>query len=145
MELQQSEISEAYEFVTQDLGRNAQFATFSKCIQRTYARLIEAARNGRKISYRDLAAYADTNPRRYLSKLLDGIGYIEESRGNPPTTVIVIRSDKTLPANRSLELVDTLGIRNRYESVTDEQLIAEMTDEVFAHYRGEQAGDDRED
>lgn len=107
--------------------------------------MIEAARNGWKISYGDLAAYADTNPRRYLSKRLDGISYIDESRGNPPTTVIVIRSGKTLPANGFLELVDTLGIRDRYESATDEGLIAEMTDEVFAHYRGEQAGDDKED
>jgi hypothetical protein len=32
MELQRSEIRESYEFVTQNLGRDAQFATFSKRI-----------------------------------------------------------------------------------------------------------------
>jgi len=145
MGLQQSEISEAYEFVTPELDVNAHFATFSKRIQLTYARLIEAARNGQKISVGDLVANTDTNPRRYLSKLLDVIGYVEESKGNPPTTIMVIRSGKTLPANGFLELADTLVIRNRYESATDEELIAEITDEFFAHYGGNRPVEDRED
>lgn len=139
MELQQSEINEAYEFVTEELGRNARFETFSKRIQPTYERLIEAAQGGQKITYGELADYADTNHRRYMSKLLDGIGYIEESRGNPPTTVIVVHSGEETPADEFLHLVDVLGIRHRYEFVTDEELITEMTDEVFSHYRTEQA------
>lgn len=134
MELQKSEINEAYEFVTEDLGRNARFETFSKRIQPTYRRLIEAAQEDQKITYGDLAKYADTNRRRYMSKLLDGIGYIEEGRGNPPTTVIVVHSGEETPADEFLELVDALGIRHRYESTTDEDLIAEITNEVFSHY-----------
>lgn len=137
MGLQQSEVDEAYEFVTEKLGRQAQYGTFSKRIQPTYERLIEAARDGETITYGEIADYANTDNRRYMSKLLDGIGYIEESRGNPPTTAIVVHSGKGTPADDFLELVDTLGIRHRYESTTDDALITEIIDEVFAHYQKE--------
>lgn len=137
MQLQQSEIDEAYEFVTETLGRQARYETFSKRIQPTYERLIEVAQDGETITYSELADYANTDNRRYLSKLLDGIGHIEEGRGNPPTTAIVVHQGKATPADDFLDLIVELGIRHRYEPKTDDALINEMMDEVFAHYQGE--------
>lgn len=135
MHLAQSEIQEAYEFVTEDLGRRARYATFEKRIESTYRRLIEAAKNGNRITYTELADYADTDNRRYLSKLLDGIGYIEEERGNPPTTVIVVHAEDGMPADDFLELLTTLGIRHRYEPATGPELIDSVMNDVFSHYQ----------
>lgn len=137
MKLQRSEIDEAYQFVTGKLGRKARYETFSERIEPTYERLIEAARNGQTITYSDLADYAGTDNRRYMSKLLDGIGYIEEDRKNPPTTAIVVHSGEGTPADDFLDLVDSLGIRHRYQSTTDDALITEITEEIFDHYQKE--------
>lgn len=137
MELYQSEIQEAYEFVTEDLNRTARYETFEKRIEPTYQRLIEAAKNGQPITYTELADYANTDNRRYLSKLLDGIGYIEEQRGRPPTTAIVVHADDGVPAEAFLELLESLGIRSRYEPMAEPELIDTIMGEVFSHYSTE--------
>jgi len=135
MELDPSEIQEAYEFVTKELGRNARYDTFEKRIEPTYQRLTEAAKNRNTITYSELANHANTDNRRYLSKLLDGIGYIEERRGNPPTTVIVVHAEDGLPADDFLKLLDTLKMRDRYETSTESELIDVIMAEVFSHYQ----------
>lgn len=134
MDFAESEIQASYEFVTGHLGRSARYETYSERIRPTYNRLIEAAKEGEFITYSELADHASTDDRHYMSILLDGIGHIEENRGNPPTTVLVVHADDDKPAEEFLELLDSLGIRHRYSSSTREALIDEITEEVFEHY-----------
>lgn len=135
MDLEESEIRDSYEFVTDELGRSARFETYSKRIQPIYQRLIEAAQAGETITYSELADYAETDKRHYMSILLDGIGYIEERRNNPPTTVLVVHADNNKPAGEFIRLLDSLGIRHRYSSTTDDEIVSEIIAEVFERYQ----------
>ncbi|MEA5387257.1 hypothetical protein VB779_09460 [Haloarculaceae archaeon H-GB11] len=131
--LTDTEVNNAYEFVTESLGRSAKLETFKKRIRPAHQRLRTSARNGKTITYSDLADAADTDNRRYLSKILDGIGYIEEERGNPPITVLVVHANDGKPADDFLKLLDSLEIQHRYDSDTDDRLIEEVMQEVRSY------------
>lgn len=134
MELSDSEIEAAYTFVTEQLGRTARKETFWKRFPPAYERLVEAAENGEYITYSELADYANTDNREYMSILLDGIGFVEEQRGNPPLTVLVVHADDGRPASEFLDLLDSLGIRDQYDSTTEDGLVDEITEVVFECY-----------
>lgn len=134
-DLKESEIRNSYEFVTEELGRSARYETYSKRIQPTYKWLIEAAQAGETITYSELADYAETDNRHYMSILLDAIGYIEEKRNNPPTTVLVVHTNDNKPAGEFVDLLDSLGIRDRYSSTADDVLMNEIIAEVFERYQ----------
>lgn len=129
------EIERAHEFVTGRLQRKARLDTFSRRLPPAHDRLVDVARAGETITYRALAEHADTNHRHYLSKILDGIGYIEEQRGNPPLTVLVVHADDGRPASEFIDLLDALGIRGRYSATTDEEaLVDEISGKVHDYH-----------
>lgn len=134
MILRREEIEEAHQFVTEDLDRTARFETFSKRFPPTYDRLVEVAEECEFITYKELADDVGTDKRHYLSKLLDGIGYVQEQRGQPPLDVLVVHADDGRPADTFLELMETLDLREEYDAVTDDALIDEITDEVYQYY-----------
>lgn len=133
MDLMESEIEEAHKFVTEELGRPARFETFSKRIRPTHERLVEAATNSEPITYGELADYAGTDNRHYMSILLDGIGYIKEGRDNPPITVLVVHANDDRPAEDFVDLLDSLGIRHRYNGASDAALVDEVMEEVLSY------------
>lgn len=116
MDLTEEEIHDAHRFVIEQLDRPVKYETFETRIRPTHERLIEAADAGETITYGELADYASTDRRRYMSNLLYGIGYIEEERGNPPTTVLVVQAGDGQPAKGFIETLDALSIRHRYDA-----------------------------
>lgn len=134
MTLRREEIKDAHEFVTNDLGRTARLETFSKRLPLTYDRLVEVAKEDELITYGELANQVGTDKRHYLSKLLDGVGYIQRQRRQPPLDVLVVHAGSDRPADMFLELIDILDIRKEYDSVTDEALIDEITEDVHQYY-----------
>jgi len=127
------EVKDAHKFVTEDLDRSARWDTFSNRLPRVHERLVQAAESGENIEYGPLADYADTDPRRYMSKLLDGIGYIERQRNNPPLTVLAVHAGNGEPDDSFLDLLEGLGIRGHYSAI-DEKAIEEARREVFKKY-----------
>lgn len=127
------EINDAHEFVTEQLGRSARIETFRKRIVPAHKRLRTAATSAETVTYGEIADAANTDNRRYMSKLLDGIGWIEEERGNPPITVLVVHASDGEPADEFLELLDSLKIRDRYDSDTDDRLIDEVMQDVCSY------------
>lgn len=134
MTLRREEIKDAHDFVTNDLGRAARLETFSKRLPPVYDRLVEVAEEGELITYGELADHVDTDKRHYLSKLLDGVGYIQKQRGEPPLDVLIVHADSERPAESFVELIDILNLRTEYSSVTDEALIDEITESVHQYY-----------
>lgn len=98
--------------------------------------LVEVAEEGELITCGELADYVGTDKRHYLSKLLDGVGYIHKQRGEPPLDALVVHADSERPAENFVELMDILNLRTEYDSVTDEALIDEITKEAHQYYNG---------
>lgn len=134
MTLPDEEIEHAHNFVTEELNRSAKSETFSQRINPVYERLIEAAVNNETVTYGELAQGAETDKRHYLSKLLDGIGFIQKQRGEPPIDVLAVHNHDGRPADSFLELLDYLHRRSDYRSAVDGGLVEEIIEDVHQYY-----------
>lgn len=124
----------AFNFVTQELGRNADQDTFEKRIRPMYRGLVQTAQRGETITYDELATIADTDRRSYTSKLLDGISHVEAEHGRPALSVLVVHQNEQRPADAFMEIVERYSLRNQYNADTDEGLINEITEHVFDYW-----------
>lgn len=88
------------------------------------------AQAGETITYSEIAQAANTDNRRYTSKLLDGISHIEEHHGRPPLSVLVVNADSGRPSEAFMVVVDRYSLRNRYDASSSEALIQAMTADV---------------
>jgi hypothetical protein len=135
MELNQQEIRSACSHVNDDLGRSVTWETFQKRFPEVYEKLIETAESGSVITYKDLATHAGTSHRYYLSKLLDGIEYLQSEKGDPGLTVLVVKANTNRPSDDGFPIIiDRYDLYNRYQSSTEEALIDEITDHFHEVY-----------
>jgi hypothetical protein len=93
-----------------------------------HRRLIDAARTGRTITYRELGA-----GRGWVGAYLYRIAHEEDAAGRPPLTAIVVRKHTGLPGPGLAEAMDQVGYLRPGE--TDSEVFRRATADVFGYWR----------
>ncbi|SEL92994.1 hypothetical protein SAMN05216382_2959 [Sphingomonas palmae] len=103
--------------------------------------LVDAAREGRAVSYSELLrmlGHRFTRPKmRALCKTLDAIDLAGESAGEPALAVLVVREGDRLPGQGWwTTLAERRGYRGAWEGGEAERFVAEEQAKAFNYWRG---------
>ncbi len=134
--------NDAYEYCKRTCDWNPNMDLLRNRVKQTYLILEQTAANQNLIQYGELAAQVGTDKRRYMSCILDAIGYLENEAGRPPLSVLVVNKENMtdgVPSSGFQELLENLGIRHRYPATTTEELFQEVRDEVWEFFENSQS------